>query len=158
MLAQVSSPSSEIELRETMAELHKAALEGDTEKTASLMADDYLQTDVSGHVQDKTAWLNEYARPLAELIKSKKFRWETYEETEVHLHVYDDAAVVMGTLDLKGVGARWGAGHTWVADPNAHPSLTLSFTRVFIRRNGKWMLAAIHNVVPAPPPAASGSR
>jgi hypothetical protein len=34
------------------------------------MADEYLQTDISG-----IAWLNEYFNPLAELIKAEKFRW-----------------------------------------------------------------------------------
>jgi len=65
--------------------------------------------------------------------------------------VYGDAAIVMGTLELKGAGAGWGEQHTWVADPDAHPGATLRFTRVFIRRNGKWLLAAIHNALPPPP-------
>ena len=72
--AQSADPSSEAQLRAVMAEPHATALEGDTEKTASLMADEYLQTDISGHVQNKTAWLNEYSKPLAELIKTKKLR------------------------------------------------------------------------------------
>lgn len=157
LLAQSADPSSEAQLRAVMAELHAAALEGDTEKTASLIADEYLQTDISGHVQNKTAWLNEYSKPLAELIKTKKFRWEVYEEKEVQLRIYGDTAVVMGSLELKGTSARWGVEHTWVADPDAHPSVTLRFTRVFIRRNGKWLLAALHNAVP-PPAVASNSR
>jgi imidazolonepropionase-like amidohydrolase len=41
--------STEAELRAVMAELHRAALEGDTEKTTSLMTDEYVQTDSSGH-------------------------------------------------------------------------------------------------------------
>ena len=32
----------------------------------------------------------------------------------------------------------------------AHLSLTLHFTRVDIRRNGKWLLAALHNAGPLP--------
>jgi hypothetical protein len=32
---------------------------------------------------------------------------------------------------------------------------TLTFTRVWIKRNGKWLLAAIHNAVP---PASPPSR
>lgn len=58
-------PAAESELRAVMAERHKAALEGDTEKVASSMTDEYLQTDIYGHVQDKTTWLNEYFKPLA---------------------------------------------------------------------------------------------
>lgn len=142
---------AEAELRATMAELHKATLEGDTEKTTSLMADEYVQTDISGHFQEKTEWLNTYAKPLAELMKAGKFHWESYEEKDVQIRIYGDAAVVMA-LQLKGTGTRWGAQHTWVADPDAHVGATLRFTRVFIRRNGKWLLAALHNAVPLPPP------
>jgi hypothetical protein len=54
-------------------------------------------------------------------------------------------------LELKGSGARPTPQHTWVADPDAHVSLTLRFTRVYIKRNGKWLLAALHNAVPLPP-------
>jgi hypothetical protein len=146
-------PSAEAELRATMTELHKAALEGDSEKTASLMTDGYVQTDITGHFQEKTEWLDTYSKPLAELIKAGKFHWEVYDENDVQIRMYKDAAVVMGRLELKWVGGRWEAPHTLVADPGAHFSATLRSTRVFIRRNGKWLLAAIHNALPLPPPA-----
>ncbi len=64
--------------------------------------------------------------------------------------MYGDTAVAMGKQELKGVGARPTPQHTWVADPEAHLSLTLHFTRVDIRRNGKWLLAALHNAGPLP--------
>jgi ketosteroid isomerase-like protein len=137
-----------------MAERRKASLEGDSEKVASSIADDYLQTDISGYVQDKTTWLNEYFKPLAELIKAGKFRWEVFDEKDVRLRVYGDTAIVIGSLELKGSGARPdSARHTWVADPDASFSRVLRFTRVYVRRNGKWLLAALHNAVPLPPPA-----
>src|SRR6266496_791403 len=60
-----ASSSVEAEVRADMAERRKASLAGDTNKVASLMADEYLQTDVNGHVQDKSAWLIEYFKPLA---------------------------------------------------------------------------------------------
>jgi hypothetical protein len=41
----------------TMDESREASLEGDTDEIASSLADEYLQTDISGHVQDNTAWL-----------------------------------------------------------------------------------------------------
>jgi len=135
-----------------MAERRKASLEGDSEKVANSLADEYLQTDISGYVQDKSAWLNEYFRPLAELIKAGKFRWEVYEQKDVQLHVFGDCAVVIGRLEAKGAGARPTPQHTWVADPDASFSGTLRFTHVYIKRNGKWLLAALHNAVPLPPP------
>jgi hypothetical protein len=68
--AQAPDSSSEAELRAAMAECRNAALEGDLGKIAGCLADEYLQTDIAGYVQDKTAWLNEYAKPLAALIKA----------------------------------------------------------------------------------------
>jgi uncharacterized protein DUF4440 len=138
-----------------MAERHKASVEGDTEKIASSMADDYIQTDIAGYVQDKTTWLNEYFKPLAELIKAGKFRWDAFDEKDIQIRMYSDTAVVMGKLELKGVGARPAPPHTWVADPEARPNLTLHFTRVYIKRNGQWLLAALHNAVPLSLPTAN---
>jgi ketosteroid isomerase-like protein len=148
----VEASSAEVELRAVMDERRKASLEGDTDKMASSLADEYLQTDINGYVQDKTAWLNEYFRPLADLIKPGKFLWDVFDEKDVQIRMYGDTAVVIGKLELKGSGARPTPQHTWVADPDAHPSVTLRFTRVFVRRNRRWLLAALHNAVPLPPP------
>jgi hypothetical protein len=145
------APAAEAELRAVMAERRKAALDGDTEKIASSMADEFLQTDISGYVQDKNTWLKEYFEPLAELIKAGKFRWEVYEPKDTQLQVFGDSAVAVGTLELRGSGARTTTQHTWVADPDASFRGTLRFTHVYIKRNGKWLLAALHNAVPLPP-------
>ena len=54
-----STANAVVELRTVMAERLKASMAGDTEKIASSLADEYLQTDIRGYVQDKNAWLNE---------------------------------------------------------------------------------------------------
>jgi ketosteroid isomerase-like protein len=146
----IDAPAAESELRAVMAERRKAALEGDTEKVVSSMADEYVQTDINGYVQDKNTWLNEYFKPLAELIKAGKFRWEVYEQKDVQLGVFGDSAVAVGTLELKGSGARTTPQHTWMADAGASFSGRPRFTHVYIKRNGKWFLAAIHNAIPLP--------
>jgi hypothetical protein len=150
----METSSAEAELRALMAERRKASLEGDSEKVASSLADEYLQTDISGHVQDKTTWFKEYFNPIAELIRAGKFRWEVYDQRELQFRIYGDSAAVVGVLEAKGTGARWvPQTHTWAADPNASFSGALRFTHVYIKRNGKWLLAALHNAVPfAPPP------
>jgi hypothetical protein len=148
--------SAEAELLAIMDERRTASLEGDTEKIASSMTDEYLQTDISGYVQDKTAWLNEYFKPLAELIKAGEFHWDVFEERDVQIRTYGDTAVVIGTLELTSSGARVDRErHTWIADPEAHRSSTLHFTRAYIKRNGKWLLAALHNALLLPPPPAA---
>jgi len=154
LLAEQANSSAEAELRVSMAERHKASLKGDTEKIAASMTNDYLQTDIFGFVQNKDTWLKQYFIPLAELIKAGKFRWEMYDEKDVQIQIHSDSAVVIGTLEVKGSGARWEIQqHTWAADPNASFSGRLHFTRIYVRQNGKWMIAALHNSMspPAPP-------
>src|SRR5438270_2796153 len=62
--------STERELQMAMAERHTAVLARDEETVERLTADDYVQTDISGYVQDKSAWRNEYFRPLAAFMKA----------------------------------------------------------------------------------------
>jgi len=143
---------AEGEIRSIMAQARQASLDGDSNKIASLIADEYLQTDISGHVQDKSTWLKQYFDPIAELIKAGKFRWEVYERKDVQIHTFGDSAVVIGALEAKGSGARWmPQSQTWTADPNVTFSGTLRFTHVYIRRNGK-LLVALHKAVPVSPP------
>jgi hypothetical protein len=154
LCGQETTSSSDAELRAVMAERHKASLEGDTEKIAASIADDYLQTDISGFVQDKNTWLKQYFIPLAELIKAHQFRWDIYDEKDVQIRIHGDSAVVIGTLEAKGSGARMDMQqHTWVADPTSSFSGKLRFTRVYVKQNGKWLIAALHNSVPFSSPA-----
>jgi uncharacterized protein (TIGR02246 family) len=153
MISQASG-SAESEIQSVMGEARNASLEGDSAKIAALMTDDYLQTDISGHVQDKATWFKEYFNPIAELIKAGKFRWVVYERKDVQIRLHGDSAVVIGALEAKGSGARWDPPtHTWVADPNATLSGTFRFTQVYVRRDGKWLLAALQNAAPVSPPA-----
>jgi ketosteroid isomerase-like protein len=150
-----SNSSTEDELRTFMAQLRKASIEGDVATIANSMTDDYVQTDINGHRQDKTTWLNEYFNPLASLIKAGTFHWDEYERNNLQFQFYGECAIVTGELELKGTGARFGPPHTWLADPNATFSGTLHFTHVYINQNGKWMLAALHNQMPLPPANAA---
>jgi len=155
LAAEPTDRSAEADLRATIAELRTASVEGDTQKVVASMTDDYLQTDISGVVQDKETWLKNYFIPLADLIKAGKFRWETYDLQDVKVRIHGDTGIVIGTLEAKGSGARFDVEqHTWVADPNAAFSGKLHFTRVYVRRDGKWLLAALQNAVPISPAAA----
>lgn len=77
MLLQTTG-AAEDEIHSVMAQIRIASLEGETDKVGNLLTDEYVQTDISGHVQDKQTWLREYFNPLAELIKSRKFHWDTF--------------------------------------------------------------------------------
>jgi hypothetical protein len=141
----MGTSSVEAEVRAGMAERRKASLEGDTDKVESLMAEEYLQTDVNGHVQDKAAWLTEYFKPLAALIKAGNFRWEVYEENDVQIQLFGTSAVVIGSLTLKPKGAIPVPGRGWVVSTQDVPARTLRFTRVYVKRNGKWLLTTLQN-------------
>ena len=150
-----SGTSPESELRAVMDQLKAAALEGDSETTARLMTDEYLQTDISGHVQDKQQWFKEYFNPIASLIKAGKFHWDVYERRNLQFRIYGDSAVVVGALEAKGSGARWmPQTQSWQADPAATFTGTLYFTHMYVKHDGRWMLAALHNAVPVSTPAA----
>jgi len=68
-------------------------------------------------------------------------------------HSFGDTVVVTGQLKLESEGATYVPGRDWVKAPGSvSVPATLSFTRVWIKRDGKRLLAAIYNAVPRPPP------
>jgi ketosteroid isomerase-like protein len=144
---------ADAKLHSAMAERTTASLAGDVDTIESLTADGYLQTDIFGRVQSKSEWLAEYFKPLAVLIKGGQFRWDVWDEKDVQIREFGDVAVVVGSLTLKGSGASIVAGRGWVASPQSTIGpVTLRFTRLWIKRNGKWLLAALHNAMVPPPP------
>ena len=127
------------------AERDKAFVAGDETKVAQVMSEDYLQTDVSGHIQDKQAWLNEYFRPLAPLLSSGETRLTTFDRSDVVVRDFGDTVVVAGKLTLKFAGVN-----PW--DPKVAfqpgPPLIIRFTAVWIKRGGAWKMAVLHNATP----------
>jgi hypothetical protein len=109
------------------------------------MSEDYLQTDISGNVEDKQAWLNEYYRPLAPLLKSGKTRLATFDRSDIVVRDFGDTMVVAGKGTLKFVGVNpWNPNATYLPGP----ALAYRFTHVWIKRGGVWKLAVIHNAIP----------
>jgi hypothetical protein len=146
--AEVNPTTAEAQLRAAMTELGKANVDGDTDKADRLLAAGYVQTDISGHVQGKSEWLAEYFRPLAQLIKAGQFHWDLREEKDVQVRFFRDTAVVVGSLTMKGTEAALLPERGWDASPGTSVGLvTFRFTRVFIKRDGRWLLAALHNAV-----------
>jgi hypothetical protein len=146
---QRAALADEADLLTLMAKRRKATVEGDSKAIAESMADEYVQTDIYGHVQGKKAWLDEDFKPLAVLIQAGKFHWEAFEEKDVHLTLHDHTAVATGKLVLQGAGARADlARHTWVAEAGAMFRSSLQFTRVYSRQHGEWVLVAVHEGVP----------
>ena len=138
-------------LRVAIAERQRANLEGDTRQIETLTAPEYVQTDIGGRVQGRSEWLASYFYPLAEMIKKGEFRWTVWEESDVQTRVFGDTVVVVGKLRLQGEGATFVPGRDWVKSPGSKLGpATMAFTRVWVKRDGKWLLAAIHNALPPP--------
>ncbi len=136
-------------LRVAIAERQRANLEGDRRQIEALMAPEYVQTDVGGRVQARAEWLASYFTPLAEMIKRGEFKWTVWQESDVQTRVFGDTVVVVGKLKLEGEGATFVPGREWVKSPGSKLGpATMAFTRVWIKRDGKWLLAAIHNALP----------
>jgi len=141
----VGQSSARAEVLAALAERDKAFVAGDETKVAQLMSEDYLQTDVSGNIQDKQAWLSEYYRPLAPMLKSGKTRMATFNRSGIMVRDFGDTMVVAGQQTLKFVGVNpWNPNATYLPGP----PLTLRFTHVWIKRGGAWKLAVVHNAVP----------
>ena len=138
--------SAKAEVLAALAERDKAFVTGDETKVAQLMSENYLQTDVSGQVQDKQAWLNEYYRPLALLLKSGETRCATFDRSNIVVRDLGDTVVVAGEQTFKFAGVNpWNPKVTF----QPGPPRVLRFTHVWIKRDGAWKLAVVHNAIPA---------
>ena len=140
--------SAKAEVLAALAERDKAFVAGDETKVAQFMSEDYLQTDVNGNIQDKQAWLNEYYRPMAPLLKSGETRWVTFDRSDIVVRDLGDTMVVAGKQTIKHVGVDpWNPKDITPPD-SPRPPLTLRFTHVWIKRGGVWKLAVVHNAIP----------
>ena len=98
--------SAKAEVLAALAERDKAFLAGDETKVAEFMSEDYLQTDISGNVEDKQAWLNEYYRPMAPLLKSGETRLATFDRSDIVVRDLGDTFIVAGKGTLKLIGVN----------------------------------------------------
>lgn len=90
----------------------------------SIFADTYVDTDEQGHRSDKQGVLS--------VLKSGDLKIESIKLSDMHVHVYGDAAVVTG----KGLQKGSFKGQPMTA--------TILFTDTFVKRNGKWKAVASH--------------
>jgi ketosteroid isomerase-like protein len=134
------------EVLAALAERDKVFVAGDENALVRLMADDYLQTDAVGHVQDKATWLKEYFEPIAAKIKSGEFHWEVFKKTDLQVRDFGNVAVVIGVLSLKS-NMHW-TGKEWQpSEQNKdRPPREMRFTQVWVKRDGGWKMAVVHNM------------
>ncbi len=136
---QSSKISDEAEVRKAVDKFYEAFLAGDLETVKRMTAEDYLQTDVNGKVQNKSAWLDEYYLPIIAQMKTGQFKWDAFERKNIQLRRYGKVAVLIGRTAFK--------------DSGSGKTRELCFTQVWIKRDGEWQRAVFHNAwLPEPNP------
>ncbi len=134
----------EAQVLAAVAERDKVFVAGDENAVARFMADDYLQTDAEGHVQDKPTWLKEYFEPIAAKMKSGEFRWEVFKKTDLQVRDFGNVAVVIGVLSLKANMHL--KGKEWQPTDKDRPPREMRITQVWVKRDGGWKMAVVHNM------------
>jgi len=101
-----------------------AYVRADADALEQLCADDLVVTMTDMVVLNK--------RSSIAILRSGKVKFERYETSDLGIHVYDRAAVVTGRLQrTRSVQGRE-VNDEW------------RFTKVYIRRGGKWLVVAWH--------------
>lgn len=134
---RVPGKSSDAEVLKAVDKFYDAFLAGNVETVKSMTAEEYLQTDVLGRVQDKSAWLAEYYMPIVERMKAGKFKWEVFERRDIQVRRYGSVAVVIGLTRFKG--------------SNDAKTVELRFTQVWLKTKRNWQRVVFQNAwIPTP--------
>jgi hypothetical protein len=114
-----------IEICKLESDVNQAVVAHDGGILTSLFADEYQHTNFFGSVADKKAEVD--------FFTSKDFAIKSANVTDCAVHVYQDVAVATGV-------------NTWTEASYRGRSLSGSyrFTRVYVRREGRWQIVASH--------------
>jgi len=123
----VAKPDDSVDVQE-LKRLEKvwndAYVRADADALEQLCANDLVVTMTDMMVLNK--------RSSIAILRSGKVKFERYETSDLGTHVYDRAAVVTGRLQrTRSVQGRE-VNDEW------------RFTKVYIRRGGKWLVVAWH--------------
>jgi ketosteroid isomerase-like protein len=131
------SDAAQRELEAAVERFGAAWARGDADALREMLSPGYTHTDVRGRFQDRDAWL-EYARGRGGTATHIAF-------ADVTTRVMGDVAIITGRNDVAG-------GTIIVGDDRA--SLSLRFTQVWVRRDGRWLREAFQATLvdPLAPP------
>jgi len=127
----------------------KAFVAGSTSGIAIFLADDFLETNEFGKVQDKATWLQTYFAPIAQLITSNQFKWTLYQRSAILSRDYGNVVVLIGRLQSKSSITNVSSGDS--------PPVTYRFTEVWTKRDGAWKLSVAQRDRPTNSPGTSGN-
>jgi ketosteroid isomerase-like protein len=118
---ETSGPAVD-EVKKIDALLNDAAAKKDTATLARHTADEFLLTDPNGEVSDKKANM--------EAFRSGAYAFDSFTDSDVKARVYGDTGVIVGRSDIKGKVQGQD-----ITGP-------YRFTRLYVRREGRWQMAA----------------
>lgn len=118
------------ELAHLEAAWNDAYLRGDAGAVERLCADDLIVTMSDMPVLTKADSIR--------ILRSGRVRFKRYATSDVDIRVYDNAAVITGRLERTREAQGHEADDAW------------RFTKVYIRRDGKWQVVAWHASTAAP--------
>jgi len=107
----------------------EALIKSDTTTLDSIFADTYVDTDEHSHRSNK--------EDVFSILKSGDLKLDSIKLSDMQVHLYGDAAVVIGSSEQAG---------TFLGGPLA---AKIIFTDTFVRQNGKWRAVASHRSVAA---------
>ncbi len=117
-----SSAAVEEQIKKIEKDRFAAVTRADVAALDAVTSDDYTLIDRNGRVRDKAQTMNG--------IKTGDIKITANEVSDLKVRVYGDTAVVTGRADTKGtIGGRDVSG----------PML---FTRVYVKKNGRWQSVA----------------
>lgn len=117
-----STENVEQAIRQLENERVPALLRGDTAFIERVYADDYVVTGANGVVRTRAAVVAD--------MKSGAQMFESMTNDDVKVRVYGDTAIVTGRTKQKG---------QYKGQASLSPTM---FTRVYVRRDGRWQLVA----------------
>ena len=124
-LANNSQESGDIaELSKLEQVWNDAYVHGKVEPLEQLLADDLIVTMTDMAVLTKAQSIG--------LLRSGHLKFPRYETSDIRIRVYGDAAVVTGRLQRTRTVSGKNVDDDW------------RFTKVYVRRSGKWQVVAWH--------------
>ena len=123
----VSTTAAERAILDTEMERVAAVKRGDCDRQAAILSDDFVEVGAGGVVRTK-------AQNVAD-CRVQAVRFERYEVSNLTVHVYGDAAVVVGDANLAG---------TYRDAPFTRRT---RYLRVYVRTDGVWHCVAAEGTI-----------